>query len=177
MKSSFGKGANWRVTRLSGGCQISPFCLSVALLVIAVPSHAQVSPCGHVPISDCGKASSATYCPVYTCYLKAPFWRTVSAMGGQNVNPSGLAVFNNGTHGPGIISELVGYAMILAALYDDKATFDQLSATVQAGIALRTRKSAGLMMRKLSVTKSQRIAQFFGTSSRRKCRTARQKSL
>jgi hypothetical protein len=134
MKSSFGKGANWRVTRLSGGCQISPFCLTVALLVIAVPSHAQVSPCGHVPISDCGKASSATYCPVYTCYLKAPFWRTVSAMGGQNVNPSGLAVFNNGTHGPGIISESVGYAMILAALYDDKATFDQLSATVQAGI-------------------------------------------
>ena len=43
--------------------------------------------------------------------------------------------------------------------------------------ALRTRKSAGLMMRKLSVTESQRIAQFFGTSSRRKCRTARQKSL
>ena len=43
--------------------------------------------------------------------------------------------------------------------------------------ALRTRKSAGLMMRKLSVTELQRIAQFFGTSSRRKCRTARQKSL
>ena len=31
--------------------------------------------------------------------------------------------------------------------------------------ALRTRKSAGLTMRKLSVTKSHRIAQFFGTSS------------
>jgi hypothetical protein len=29
----------------------------------------------------------------------------------------------------------MGYAMILAALYDDKATFDRLSATVQAGIA------------------------------------------
>src|SRR6266851_3346508 len=39
--------------------------------------------------------------------------------------------------------------------------------------ALRTRKSAGFMMRKLSVTESQSIAQFFGTSSRRKCRTAR----
>ena len=43
--------------------------------------------------------------------------------------------------------------------------------------AVRTRKSAGFMMRKLSVTESQSIAQFFGTSSRRKCRTARQKSL
>jgi len=43
--------------------------------------------------------------------------------------------------------------------------------------ALRTRKSAGLMMRKLSVTESQKTAQFFGTSSRRKCRTDRQKSL
>src|SRR5262245_59486649 len=43
--------------------------------------------------------------------------------------------------------------------------------------ALRTRKSAGLMTRKLSVTESQKTAQFFGTSSRRKCRTDRQKSL
>ncbi len=43
--------------------------------------------------------------------------------------------------------------------------------------ALRTRKSAGLMTRKLSVTESQKTAQFFGTSVRRKCRTDRQKSL
>src|SRR5262245_53898435 len=43
--------------------------------------------------------------------------------------------------------------------------------------ALRTRKSAGLMTRKLSVTESQKTAQFFGTSSRRKCRTDRQNSL
>ena len=43
--------------------------------------------------------------------------------------------------------------------------------------ALRTRKSAGLMTRKLSVTESQKMAQFFGTSTRRKCRTDRQKSL
>jgi hypothetical protein len=42
---------------------------------------------------------------------------------------------------------------------------------------LRTRKSAGLMTRKLSVTESQKTAQFFGTSTRRKCRTDRQKSL
>jgi hypothetical protein len=43
--------------------------------------------------------------------------------------------------------------------------------------ALRTRKSAGLMTRKLSVTESQKTAQFFGTSTHRKCRTDRQKSL
>ena len=43
--------------------------------------------------------------------------------------------------------------------------------------ALRTRKSAGLMTRKLSVTELQKTAQFFGTSTRRKCRTDRQKSL
>jgi hypothetical protein len=34
--------------------------------------------------------------------------------------------------------------------------------------ALRTRKLAGLITRKLSVTESQKVAQFFGTSSRRK---------
>ena len=36
-----GKGTDWRAIRLSGGCRISPFCLSLALLVIAVPSHAK----------------------------------------------------------------------------------------------------------------------------------------
>src|SRR5436309_14251729 len=40
--------------------------------------------------------------------------------------------------------------------------------------ALRTRKSAGFIMRKLSVSESQKTAQFFGTSWRRKCRTDRQ---
>src|SRR5215470_4378929 len=43
--------------------------------------------------------------------------------------------------------------------------------------ALRIRKSAGLMTRKLSVTESQKAAQFFGTSWRKKCRTDPQKSL
>src|SRR6516225_12379040 len=43
--------------------------------------------------------------------------------------------------------------------------------------ALSTRKSAGLMTRKLSLTESQKTAQFFGTSSRRKRRTELQKSL
>jgi len=43
--------------------------------------------------------------------------------------------------------------------------------------ALSTRKLAGLMTRKLSLTESQKTAQFFGTSSRRKRRTESQKSL
>ena len=48
----------------------------------------------------------------------------------------GLAIWNtSGTFGAGVVSESMGYAMILAALYDDKPTFDRLSATVQAGIA------------------------------------------
>jgi hypothetical protein len=34
-----------------------------------------------------------------------------------------------------------------------------------------------LMIRKLSVTESQNIAQFFGTSSRKNCRTDLQKSV
>jgi hypothetical protein len=135
MKGSFGRGANWRVTRLSG---ISPFCLFVALLVIAVPSHAQVShPCS---------AATSKYYPGYAHYIaniqKAPdsFWRQVTKMGDQLV-PTGLAIWNgSGTQGAGVISESVGYAMILAALYDDRATFNKLSLTVQAGIAYNQSK-------------------------------------
>jgi hypothetical protein len=74
------------------------------------------------------------YYPVYPGYLKAPFWRTVTAMGNVDVT-NGLAIWNSsGTYGPGVVSETMSYAMILAALYNDKATFDKLSATVQAGI-------------------------------------------
>jgi len=58
----------------------------------------------------------------------------VTAMGNVALT-NGLAIWNTtGTYGPGVVSESMGYAMILAALYDDKATFDRLSATVQAGI-------------------------------------------
>jgi hypothetical protein len=63
-------------------------------------------------------------------------------------------------------------AEALPALSRRKLTF-----TLIYPYALRTRKSAGLMTRKLSVTESQKTAQFFGTSTRRKCRTDRQKSL
>ena len=123
-----GKGTDWRAIRLSGGCPISPFCLSLALLVIAVPSHAKP------PHSS--MATSSKYSPAYSQYLDAPFWRkNVAAMGDVPVT-DGFAIWNtSGTQGPGVVSESVGYAMILAALYDDQATFDRLSDTVQAGIA------------------------------------------
>jgi hypothetical protein len=54
---------------------------------------------------------------------------------GDQPAPTGLAIWNgSGTKGAGVISESMGYAMILAALYGDRNTFDRLSATVQAGI-------------------------------------------
>ena len=65
----------------------------------------------------------------------ANYWRNVSSIGGISVvaanGQPGLAPLNNGTGGGGVVSETLGYSMILAALYDDKATFDRLSATVQ----------------------------------------------
>jgi len=55
-------------------------------------------------------------------------------MGSVSVS-NGLAIWNSsGKYGPGVVSETMSYAMILAALYDDKTTFDHLSATIQAGI-------------------------------------------
>jgi glycosyl hydrolase family 8 len=143
MKSSFAKGVNWRVTRLSG---ISPFCLSVALLVIAVPvpSHAACPPMSMAAMSQYYRG----YC-TYRSGAQAAlsgdeahqyFWRKVTKMGDQTVDPPGLGIWNSGTEGAGIISEALSYAMILAALYDDKVTFDRLSATVQAGIAYNQSK-------------------------------------
>ena len=127
-----GKRENWRVTQLSEGCRIRPLCLSLALIFIAMPSRAQTPPLSNATLSK--------YYPVYSGnvtapgYLKAPFWRMVTAMGNVALT-NGLAIWNTtGTYGPGVVSESMGYAMILAALYDDKATFDRLSATVQAGI-------------------------------------------
>ena len=127
-----GKRENWRVTQLSEGCRIRPLCLSLALIFIAMPSRAQTPPLSNATLSK--------YYPVYSGnvtapgYLKAPFWRMVTAMGNVALT-NGIAIWNTtGTYGPGVVSESMGYAMILAALYDDKATFDRLSATVQAGI-------------------------------------------
>lgn len=55
-------------------------------------------------------------------------------MGSTSVS-NGLGIFNKDTEGNiNLVSETMGYAMIVAALYDDQVTFDRLSATVQAGI-------------------------------------------
>src|SRR5271168_4288350 len=116
---------NWRARWLSGDCWMVPLCLSLALLVLAVPSHAQAP----------ATAITSKYYPTYEYYVtKSPFWRTVSKMGQQPVM-DGLGIWNaSGTFGAGIVSESMGYAMMLAALYNDQPTFDRLSKTVQAGI-------------------------------------------
>jgi endo-1,4-beta-D-glucanase Y len=82
------------------------------------------------------------YYQCYKNYLKASFWRNVTKMGDIDVSASkGLAIWDtHGTNGPGLISEATSYAMILAALYNDKDTFDRLSATIQAGIAFADSK-------------------------------------
>ena len=80
-------------------------------------------------------ATSSKYNSYYEEYASAGnYWATVTKMGNQTVS-EGLGIFNRDTGGNvNLVSETMGYAMILAALYDDQYTFDQLSATVQAGI-------------------------------------------
>lgn len=84
-------------------------------------------------------ASSSKYYPYYQGYQPnasspPPFWRNVTKMNNTDV-PNGLGIWNtSGTYGPGIVSESLSYAMINAALYNDQATFNKLSVTVQAGI-------------------------------------------
>jgi len=89
-------------------------------------------------------ATSSKYYPYYQAYSTAGYWTNVTQLSNPvthavtnvtcGTNP-GLAILDpNGTQGPGLISESMGYAMINAALYNDKATFDRLSATVQAAI-------------------------------------------
>jgi hypothetical protein len=86
---------------------------------------------------------SYKYSDYYNSYKEAQYWRDVKEVSGNSVNSGtapGRAVWNaSGTYGPGIVSESMGYAMMLAALYDDKETFDQLSATVQAAIEESTK--------------------------------------
>jgi Glycosyl hydrolases family 8 len=103
---------------------MGPFCLPLALLVLAVPSWAQAPP-----------TPEPKYYPTYEYYVnKSKFWRNVSEMGNKPVS-DGLGIWNeSGKFGPGIVSESMGYAMMLAALYNDKQTFDRLSKTIQAGI-------------------------------------------
>jgi len=80
-------------------------------------------------------ATTGNYSNYYTQYKAGAFWVDVTKMGNTTVS-NGLGIWDGqGTGGAGIVSESMGYAMVLAALYDDKTTFDQLSATIQAGIA------------------------------------------
>ena len=82
-------------------------------------------------------AASSTYYNYYQAYCNpstANFWVSVTQMGSNSVS-NGLGIFNKDTEqNINLVSETMGYAMIVAALYDDQDTFDRLSATVQAGI-------------------------------------------
>jgi hypothetical protein len=82
-------------------------------------------------------AASSTYYNYYQAYCNpstANFWVSVTQMGSNSVS-NGLGIFNKDTEQHiNLVSETMGYAMIVAALYDDQDTFDRLSATVQAGI-------------------------------------------
>jgi len=83
--------------------------------------------------------ATVKYNKYYTDYKAyGKYWIYPSKIGTTSF-PTGTALGINdgdGTGGAGIISESMGYAMILAALYDDQTTFDKLSATIQAGIPL-----------------------------------------
>ncbi len=89
--------------------------------------------------SDTDPVTNSTYNSYYQLYRNdANYWVDVTKMGSVSVS-NGLALWNaTGTKddvsNPGVISETQSYGMILAALYNDKPTFDRLSATVQAGI-------------------------------------------
>lgn len=99
---------------------------SWALLATVVSSQAVTYPT---------TATSSKYYGYYEQYASAGnYWATVTKMGNATVS-QGLGIFNKDTGGNiNLVSETMGYAMILAALYDDQVTFDKLSATVQAGI-------------------------------------------
>ena len=81
-------------------------------------------------------ATSSKYYGYYQAYRNTGnFWVDVSMMGSTSVS-NGLGILNTDyNQNPNrIVSETMGYAMIVAALYDDQTTFDRLSATVQAGM-------------------------------------------
>lgn len=80
-------------------------------------------------------ATNSKYNTYYEDYAETGnYWVTVTKMGSNAVS-NGLGILNKDTSSNvNIVSETMGYAMILAALYDDQETFDRLSATVQAGI-------------------------------------------
>ncbi len=79
--------------------------------------------------------TNTPYSNYYNSYVNTgKYWVTVTKMGSTPVS-NGLGLFNKDTAGhTNLVSETTGYAMIVAALYNDQTTFDRLSATVQAGI-------------------------------------------
>jgi endo-1,4-beta-D-glucanase Y len=88
-------------------------------------------------------ATTGNYTNYYTEYKAGAFWVNVTEMGNTTVS-NGLGIYDgSGTQGAGIISESMGYALMLAALYNDKTTFDKLSATIQAGIPYGSSKADG----------------------------------
>jgi len=88
-------------------------------------------------------ATTGNYTNYYTEYKAGAFWVNVTKMGNTTVS-NGLGIYDaGGTQGAGIISESMGYALMLAALYDDQTTFDKLSATIQAGIPYGSSKADG----------------------------------
>ena len=88
-------------------------------------------------------ATTGNYTNYYTQYKAGAFWVDITKMGNTTVS-NGLGIYDaGGTQGAGIISESMGYALMLAALYNDKTTFDKLSATIQAGIPYGSSKADG----------------------------------
>ena len=88
-------------------------------------------------------ATTGNYTNYYTEYKAGAFWVDITKMGNTTVS-NGLGIYDaGGTQGAGIISESMGYALMLAALYNDKTTFDKLSATIQAGIPYGSSKADG----------------------------------
>lgn len=87
--------------------------------------------------------TTGNYTNYYTEYKAGAFWVDITKMGNTTVS-NGLGIYDaGGTQGAGIISESMGYALMLAALYNDKTTFDKLSATIQAGIPYGSSKADG----------------------------------
>lgn len=94
-------------------------------------------------------ATTGNYSNYYTQYKDGAFWIDIAKVGSYEEDSyttvsNGLGIYDGaGTGGAGMISESMGYALMLAALYDDKDNFDRLSATIQAGIPYGSSKADG----------------------------------
>jgi len=114
----------WRATNTTPTQRMKKIIITWSLLLSAVFSSQA--------------ATTGNYSGYYTQYKNGAFWVDVTQMGNTTVS-NGLGIWDgSGTGGAGVVSESMGYAMILSALYNDKATFDKLSATIQAGIPYGT---------------------------------------